>query len=227
MNENLRAALREAMTLEYDWVPEPENLNYEADFSPKFEKKMKKLLRRMKEGDASVYVHIGGRTIRRAFLVALIAALIMAMTAGAIAIQRALVHWHETQNEEAGTLDVTFEVEDPNGLMEEFRYKKPETPTGYEIVDEQKQGSSYYEIQYENPEGKIIFYSQNGSVSTTGLGLDNEDANFQKVEINGYKGYSYSKSGTNALTWTDGMALYDIGGTCEMEVLWEMVRSLS
>lgn len=231
MTDRLQDALQEAIEQEYAWVPAPENLDYNYTFSPAFTRKMERLRRTMRQNEHAIeertYVHVGGRRVRRALLVALIAALIMAMTAGAIAIQRALVHWNETQNDEAGTLDITFDVDDPNDLTEEFHYKKPKTPDGYEIVREETYSDTEYEIEYHNDDGQIILYIQSGSIEKMGFGIDNEDAEFHEVEINGYKGYSYSKLGNHALTWTDGMALYDIIGTCEMEVLWAMAKSLA
>ena len=221
IKEPLKGALAEAMAEEYGWVPEPEMLAAEHKFSSEFEKRMKKIF----QSAEYRYVGIGRRRIRRAAALALIVALLLAMTAGAVAIQRILVTWNETQNEEAGTLDVTFSVEDPNGLAGEFRYRKPDTPAGYEIVREEKNIQFYY-IEYADSEGNSISYSQQGGIETMGLSLDNEDADFHEITINGYKGYSYSKAGVNALTWTDGNTLYDIGGTCDMDLIWEMAESI-
>ena len=74
--------------------------------------------------------------------------------------------------------------------------------------------------------GKTILYSQTGSVDSMGLGIDNEDAEFEEIIINGEKGYSYSKLGNNMLIWADATSLYQINGTCDMEVLQEMARSV-
>lgn len=221
IRDSLKGALAEAMAEEYDWVPEPETLEYTHAFSPDFEKKMEAAACAAERS----YVSVGHHRIRRAVAAALIAALILAMTAGAVAIQRILVTWNETQNDEAGTLDVTFDVEDPNGQTGEFRYMKPQPPEGYEVVREEKNVEKYY-IEFENEEGLFVSYLQQGGIEAMGLSMDNEDAAFKETYINGYKGYAYSKSGVNALTWADGICLFDIGGNCDMETLWQMAESI-
>ena len=216
---SLKGALAEAMAEEYDWVPEPETIEYTHAFSPDFEKKMEAAACAAERS----YVSVGHHRIRRAVAAALIAALILAMTAGAVAIQRILVTWNETQNDEAGTLDVTFDVDDPNGQTGEFRYMKPQTPEGYEVVREEK-GIKNYSIEYSNNNGKIIMYFQSGGVENRGVSLDNEAADFYEIQINGYKGYAYSKNGNVALSWTDGISMYYITGNCDIEVLYMMVN---
>lgn len=83
-NELLESALKKAMEYEYRDVPEPEQLDYEHCFSEEFEKQMKDICG-MAERQ---YVSIGRRRVKRAVVVALVAVMILAMTAGAIAIQR-------------------------------------------------------------------------------------------------------------------------------------------
>lgn len=222
ISRNLKDALTQAAEEEFSWLPSPEELRYEYAFSLNFEKKMK---------SAScladrVYISVGRHRVRRMLAIALIVALIMAMTAGAVAIQRLIVNWNEVQNDEAGTLDVTFEVDDPNGMAEEFRFKKPETPVGYEIVREEKYSETDYEIEYHDKNENIILYWQSGDVETMGVGFDNEDAEFYEVTVNGYKGYSYSKLGKNALHWVDGVSLFGIIGTCDMDTVWRMAESI-
>lgn len=218
----LKVALSEAMDEEYRWTRAAQEQAPEHKFSEKFEENMEGVLR----SAGRRYVCIGRRRIHRAAVIALIAVMVLAMTAGAVAIQRAVVNWNERQNDVQGTLDVTFGVDDPNHLTEEFHYRKPETPEGYEIVREEKHSETSYEIEYHSKDGKIVLYSQHGEVENMGLSLDNEDAEFHEVTVNGCKGYSYSKLGNNALTWVEGNTLYDIGGTCDMETVWQMAKSI-
>ena len=155
----------------------------------------------------------------------MIAAMIMAASVCAVAAGRAVVRWNETQNDKAGTLDVTFDVDNPNGTAGEFSYIKPETPEGYEIVREEKYPTAY-RVQYVNSNNKTVLYSQTGDIDSMGLGIDNENAEFHEFIINGEKGYSYSKLGNNMLIWADETSLYQINGDCDMEVLQEMARSI-
>lgn len=122
-------------------------------------------------------------------------------------------------------MDVTFEVEDPNGLTKEFRHIKPETPEGYRIVAENKSDHGY-DIEYEGEDGSVIYYSQSGAIESMDLSIDSEDSNLQEAEINGYHGYSSFKYGTYALTWSDGIYLFDLAGTCDSGVLDKMAETI-
>lgn len=97
------------------------------------------------------------------------------------------------------------------------------TVEGYTIVSEVKYSETLYEIQYENADdGTVIYYLQSGSVETTGIAIDNKNADFQEILINGFTGYSYSKNDSNALVWSDGTSLYQLMGTCDkvFKLLW-------
>lgn len=222
LSPELTAALTRAMELEYADLPDPGHLDYEYTFSSEFEKRMAKIIPMA----GHRYVSVGRHRLRRAVVIALIAVMILAMTAGAIAVQRALVHWNETNNEDYGTLDVTFDIEDPNQTLDEFHFIKPETPEGYTIDSEMKYGSMEYEIQYTGEDGTVIYYAQSGAVDSMGLSIDNEDADFQETIINGYKGYAYNKKGNVGLYWSDGTSFFQLLGTCEMSVLEKMAVSI-
>lgn len=221
-SEELRAALCSAMDLEFSGFPDLKELHYEYKFSAEFERQMKRICRMADH----VYVSVGRHRLRRAVVVALVAAMIFAMTAGAIAIQKLYVRWNEVDNLEDGTIDVTFDIEDPNQTAGEFRYIKPETPAGYIIESEMKYSDTEYEIQYSGEDGTVIYYVQSGDIDSTEVGIDNEDADYQKIIVNGYDGYSYKKAGNCALIWSDGTSLYQLIGTCELVVLEEMAKKI-
>lgn len=222
-NELLESALKKAMEYEYRDVPDPEQLDYEHCFSEEFEQSMKGICSIAEQP----YVRIGRRRVRRAVVVALVAVMILAMTAGAIAFQKIWVKWNTSQNDDAGTMDVTFEIDDPNNQMKGFQYVKPVTADGYIITSEVKHSKTLYEIQYENSiDGTAIYYLQSGSVDTTDIAIDNENAEFQEILINGFTGYFYSKNGSNALIWSDGVSLYQLMGTCDMGILEKMAETI-
>lgn len=58
------------------------------------------------------------------------------------------------------------------------------------------------------------------------LSIDNEDAVFEEATINGCKGYSSYKDGVNALYWASGTCFYELQGTCDMNMLWQMAESM-
>ena len=131
--------LKEALEERYADIPDPDELEYDYTFSPRFERRMKRMIRnfdrirskaqreaaraeaaqqnrrkigRLDSERSMQYVTLGRYTMRRAVAIALVAALILALAACAI---RFAIIWHETNNEKQGTLDVTFALEDPAG----------------------------------------------------------------------------------------------------------------
>lgn len=223
MEKQLRAALSEAMNQEFDSVPDVDDLNHLYTFSDHFQAEMRRISRLAERN----YVSVGRHRIRRAAAMALIAAMILAAAAGAAAIRRPIVQWFTQNNEAEGSLDVSFEVDDPDGLTKQFTYVKPEVPEGYKIIYEDKVDGQQYSIIYQNEEGMEISYLQTGDIEGMGLGLDNETGDLQETEVNGYKGYSYSSKDNNSLIWSNGIYLFNIGGTCSMEVIREMAEKIN
>lgn len=223
MEKQLRAALSEAMNQEFDSVPDVDDLNHLYTFSDHFQAEMRRISRLAERN----YVSVGRHRIRRAAAMALIAAMILVAAAGAAAIRRPIVQWFTQNNEVEGSLDVSFEVDDPDGLTKQFTYVKPGVPEGYKIIYEDKVDGQQYSIIYQNEEGMEISYLQTGDIEGMGLGLDNETGDLQETEVNGYKGYSYSSKDNNSLIWSNGIYLFNIGGTCSMEVIREMAEKIN
>ena len=227
MDSNLKLALGDALACEYAWIDELDQTEFTRQFSPEFEAKMQELIESLDRKERR-YVHIGHRRVRRALLVAIVAVMLLGLVACAVVLAKPSITWNETQNDTSGTLDITFDVEYPEDaeIPTEFEPVKPKKPWGYKIVKELQHANLGYEITYNDSKGNTIYYLQ-WAVENSSFGLDNEDAEFYEVIINGYKGYSYSKLGNNALTWSDGIYLYDIIGTADMETIEKMARSVS
>ena len=221
----LKTLIRDAMELDYAWIEEIDTAELGHQFSPEFEKNIKKISRMA----GRRYVNVGSHSIRRALLIAVVAVMMLGLAACAVVLTKPDIIWNETQNDYSGTLDITFDIEHPEGteIPMEFQCIKPKKPWGYKILSESKPSSSIYEVTYKNSSGLVIFYSQWGHIENMNLALDNEDADFREITINGHKGYAYSKLGNNAITWSDGIYLYDIGGTADMKTIEKMARSVS
>lgn len=171
-----RKVLQEAMDDVYSWIPDPEDLDYDYTFSPEFDAKMEQMLREngidiklkpLSTGRAN----FGRRTFHRAAIAILAAILILALAACTIYFLR--VNWNETPNDAQGTLDVTFDIDDPQGMRSEFELKHPQTPDGFTVVEEVEYSTSL-EIEYRD-DNRVIYYDQTGNVETAGLSLDNEE----------------------------------------------------
>lgn len=223
MNRQYDDAIRHAFDEEFAWLDDFKNPYENHIFSDGFEAQIKQIARRADYR----YVSIGRRRIRRLF-VALIALMLFAITcyAAVRAVPKETspepkIQWNETQNDLYGTLDVTFNTEGdlpPVSL-------DPKTPAGYTIDDILEDEFTLF-ILYSNNDGDLILYSRDHGIENASYGIDNEDADFREVTINGFKGYSSYKEGRNHLFWTDGTDFYMLQGTCSMDVLWDMAATM-
>ena len=213
-----REIVREAMKEEYKWVPQPEELDYDYTFSKEFEKKMQQMIRE----NTMHYIRIGKHTFRKMAVVIVAAVLMLALVACGIYLS---INWNETQNDEQGTLDITFDIDDPNGVRGEFEHKRPEIPEGFKIAKENEY-PFILEIEYENDKGNIIDYLQNGNIDSMGLSIDNDDKGFSEISVNGYKGYARTTGTSPYMMWSDGSYLYYLSGDVSYELLEEMAASI-
>lgn len=221
MENRVHQIIEDALLLDFAETDAFDPETYDYAFSGEFTEQMRRIF---VMADRQ-YVSVGRRRIRRAAALALAAALIMVTAACGVAVTKPLVKWLTSENEEQGTMDVTFEVEDPDGLTKEFRHIKPETPEGYRIVQEDKDNMSYY-IEYEGEDGTVIYYTQSGAIESMDLSIDSENSNLQEVRINGYHGYSSFKYSTYSLIWSDGVYLFDLAGTCNTNILDKMAMTV-
>ena len=209
-----REIVREAMKEEYKWVPQPEELDYDYTFSKEFEKKMQQMIR----NNTMHYIRIGKHAFRKMTVVIVASVLMLALVACGIYLS---INWNETQNDEQGTLDITFDIDDPNGVRGEFEHKRPEIPEGFKIAKENEY-PFILEIEYENDKGNIIDYLQNGNIDSMGLSIDNDDKGFSEISVNGYKGYARTTGTSPYMMWSDGSYLYYLSGDVSYELLEEM-----
>jgi len=227
MVSNLKLALGDALAREYAWIDGINTAEQNHQFSPEFEERMQKIIDELVKSERK-YVHVGRRRIRHALLIAVVAVMLLGLVACAVVLARPAIVWNETYNDTFGTLDITFDIDYPDGSEEppEFKCIKPKRPRGYRITVKEQTSSFSFQIWYENSDGQLIIYSQDGNIENMGFGINIKEAEFHEVTINGHKGYSWSYLDNNAITWSDGIYLYDIGGTADMEIIEKMARSI-
>ena len=191
-------------------------------FSTRFENRLnvwKKISRRN-------HISIGRIRLTRLAACILIAATILVLAGCGLLISKLVVKWNEMNNPVNGTLDVTFDIDDPNNELEDKGFRKPKTPDGYVIVDE-LQDIMGLSVEYQNDnDNTVISYSQDAGVDTMGLSINNSDKEFQETTVNGWKGYMSSKKGDAFLIWSDGLYLYTLTGDCSIDILWQMAADV-
>lgn len=211
-----RSILCDAMNQEYRWVPEPEELDYDYAFSPEFEKKMRKMIRRS-EG-----VRIGRHVFRKMTVAILAAVMMLALVACAVYLG---VTWQERENARTGTLDITFDTEKSSSANEAFEKKEPALPGNFALTSTNSYPSRF-EAVYENHAGQGIDYVQDKNLETMGLSIDSDDESFTRIEVNGHKGYAVIEGTAPYLIWSDGEYLYYLSGNVSYDVLEKMADSI-
>lgn len=220
-DELLKQALKEAMMQELETLPAEEELKNRYQFSKEFEKSMDLLVKQTNRK----YVTIGRYTIRKAMLAALIAVMLLTGCIGIRPVREAIIQFFVETNEKNSLLTFSgFSSTEPNTDFD-FKPITPKVPEGYTLTSETL-WESYYELQYENSNGEIIFYTQMIPNESTVVRIDTEGVQLKYIDINGYKGIQYSKYDENNISWTDEHYFYDLIGTCEMSVLEEIAEDL-
>lgn len=217
MNKNFDIALENAFEKEFSWLDAFENPYANYEFSSQFESSMKTIIPKAE----FTYVSIGKCRIRKTLLAALVAFLAVLIMGCAFGVYY-LVEWNEVQNDKQGTLDITFDISG-EPTSDSDTPVLPKTPAGYTITEQFNDDSSYIIIYCDAQQNQII-YSRSNDIENMSVSIDNEDAVFKETIINGYKGYTSSKEGVNALYWADSTYFYELQGTCDMDVLYGMIE---
>lgn len=219
MNKNFDTALELALKHECSWLDDFENPYSNYEFSPRFENNIKEIIPKVE----FTYISIGKKRVRKALLAVIVALLALAITGCAVVVHY-IVEWHEEQNDKQGALDVTFKL-DNKQESNQTNISLPTTPVGYTISEQYNDDFSCI-IVYSDSINNQIIYSHCNDIENMSTSIDNEDAIFEERLINGCKGYVSSKDGINALYWADNTYLYELQGTCEMDVLLTMAESM-
>ena len=217
--------LAEALERRYASIPDPEELSFDYEFSPRFERKMKRMIRR--------FDYIQGKEqraerketnfrFRKVAVFALVLVLLMPLAACAV---HYIIIWNEENNEKQGTLDVTFELENPN-TEDLFTFKEPVVPDSYTREVTFRDGD-IQDIDYiDEKNEKTIIYQQARITEAMGLSIDNDDENFAQIEVNGSKGYAATEDAVSFIVWSDGISLYTISGNISLDALFTLAESI-
>ena len=192
-------------------LPEPAP---EHEFSPKFRRKVEKLLRRQRRSPAVNAALRYGRRAAAFALVFLTLSFSCLMTVNAAFRERviqAVVQVFPDFTEFVYTSDSST-VEEPGNLV--FTY----LPEGMEEQAREQDELGFY-VYMENLEGEFIELDQslveNGTEML--LGLDTENAKVTYFEVHGVDAVGIEKGLDHTIHWTEGNFVYTLSGTIPME----------
>lgn len=186
----------------------------EHEFSPKFRRKVEKLLRRQRRSPAVNAALRYGRRAAAFALVFLTLSFSCLMTVDAAFRERvihAVVQVFPDFTEFVYTSDSST-VEEPGNLV--FTY----LPEGMEEQAREQDELGFY-VYMENLEGEFIELDQslveNGTEML--LGLDTENAKVTYFEVHGVDAVGIEKGLDHTIHWTAGNFVYTLSGTIPME----------
>ena len=211
LDELLDRYAPEAGELWLSALPEPAP---EHEFSPKFRRKVEKLLRRQRRSPAVNAALRYGRRAAAFALVFLTLSFSCLMTVNAAFRERvihAVVQVFPDFTEFVYTSDSST-VEEPGNLV--FTY----LPEGMEEQAREQDELGFY-VYMENLEGELIELDQslveNGTEML--LGLDTENAKVTYFEVHGVDAVGIEKGLDHTIHWTEGNFVYTLSGTIPME----------
>lgn len=188
----------------------------EHKFSPKFRRKVEKLLRRQRRSPAVNSALRYGRRAAAFALVFLTLSFSCLMTVNAAFRERvihAVVQVFPDFTEFVYTSDSST-VEEPGNLV--FTY----LPEGMEEQAREQDELGFY-VYMENLEGEFIELDQslveNGTEML--LGLDTENAKVTYFEVHGVEAMGIEKGLDHTIHWTEGSFVYTLSGTIPLEEL--------
>ena len=205
------------------WLPALPDPAPEHEFSPKFRRKVEKLLRRQRRSPAANAALRYGRRAAAFALVFLTLSFSCLMTVDAAfreRVVRAAVQVLRDFTEFTYTSDSPA-ADEPGDLT--FTY----LPEGMEETGREQSATACY-VYYESPDGAFVEFSQ--TLVADGvemqLGLDTEDAEVFDLTVHGTEALGIVKGVDRTIHWTEGPFVYLLSGTIPMEELERVAEGI-
>lgn len=187
----LKNAFREAVSYEFRDIPHDDSkIQYE--FSPEFERKIKKLIRKEKRP----LWHFVNTAAKRAAVIAAVFIMLLTTACSVKAIReptvRFLIEVYETFTE------YSFEGDKSDTITKEYHLPAPE---GFTQTDYLRDDAGIT-TTYENEHGDIIRFSQ-AVTDETNLFIDGEKAEIDIIEVSSRKVHIYSHDSISVAIWIE------------------------
>jgi len=216
-DDMLREAVIRADIRELKALPEEHEIKHE--FSKRFERRMRKLVRRSKTGSPA-----GGAVFLRRRAVALAAAIVILLaTAMSVSAVRAAVFEFITEVYEKFT-HMFFEESPPSQeSADEFFIRRPSfIPEGFELVNEKTAGPVL--LVYEKGSDYISYSQQR--LEYVSMDINTEGAVLEGLEFKGLPAKYYSNRGVQNLLWYDDEHLYMVSSTLDRNTVFRIAGSV-
>lgn len=216
-DDALKNAVIKADRYEMEALPVDNEIDHV--FSHDFEKKMQKLIRRSKKGNA-----IRGQAFWRRRAGALIAAIIILIaSAMSVPAVRASVIEFITEVYEQFTHIFFDESRSPRDATDEFTIYEPILiPEGFEMVNKITNGLVLLEYEKED---EFVSYSQQ-RLKNVSMYINTEGVELEELVFKGFSARYYSNKGVQNLLWHDGEYMYMVSSTLDRATVFKIADSV-
>ena len=218
-NEILKAAIGRTLIPEYDQILE--NASDEHDFSPRFEKRMQKLIRRRRRPYFKMINTVGKRVA-----VFAVTFLIISMTTvmSVKALREPFLDFIMSIFTDHSTVSTVSQTDKDYPAAINDKYSITYDLSGFELVYSNENSiSNHYEYQMSST---MILYSQI-VVSEYQANINTEGAEIEHIDVNGHDAIGFEdNNGYYHLIWNNGEYIIDLGSNIGKDVLIEIAKSV-
>ena len=214
-----KEALQIYMDREFERLTKEIESSPKYKFSLEFEQKVKSLIRETNRK----YITVGRYTIRRIALIAIIAALFLTGSVGIKPVREAIIQYWIDLTDKNTTISIERNQE---AWKMDFEVSEIDIPSEFELVSKEiREEVGLYRSEYIGKNGERIYYKQIGAENIV-ANLDTENAIVYEIEIKGRHFKCIEEKSMNYVVWVDEYYYYQLCGTCEIEVLVEMIKEV-
>jgi len=217
LESNFEKALYDALTPEYETAMQ--DVADEHEFSPKFEKKMKKLISRRNKPYYRIINTAGKRTACAAVIV-LVASSVTIMNVDAL--RNAFSNFFVSTYEKFSTVQPVEDNTAPITLEE--TYEITYNLNGFEIIYDEY--DEYSNVIYYNKDDIVIYFKQ-CTKDMYDSDVNTENAEILTVDINGHEAiYFIDNNDYYHIIWDNGDYIISIGSNISENILIDIAKSV-
>lgn len=216
--ESLKAAVISADRLLIDNLPSDDEIDHE--FSKRFERRMKKLIRKYSSGKTNEKSHVAGKRWI-AILAAVIMAFSMAMSVSAV---RESVYEFITQVYEKYT-QIFFSQELSSSQADSYifeAYIPTYIPESFQLVHQEM--SDMVLLEYEKGDDYISYDQE--PLENVSARINTEGIKIEDTKLNGMPAQYYSNKGIQNLIWYDDHYMYAVSSTLDRKTVFRIAKSV-
>ncbi|HHV50344.1 MAG TPA: DUF4367 domain-containing protein [Clostridiales bacterium] len=218
-DEKLKRALYVSLDNKLENLPTFNELDNIHDFSPKFKKKINKLIRIHNKPYYRI-INTAGKRVAL-FIITIIISL-MATVLSVEALRNGFYNFIMEIYEKFAVVFVDKNAPSQINAIEETYY--PEyIPEGFSLATSHQNIAAVTQI-YKGPGNGLIIYEQ--FTINAEFSVDIENDKYTEIEVNGFSGYHFYEKEINNMIWQDGKYVYILKSTLGKDEMIKIAESL-